>query len=214
MIRVKICGITNLDDAIQAVGCGADEIGFNFYSKSKRFVSAETARNIAAELPVAATKIGVFVNAEIEEILGITNKVGLDGIQLHGDEDQAYIKELRRISGSQITIIKAFRLSKAEDSVEALNFYAPDYVLFDSYSPADRGGTGITLDWDEVGTNIYLFFPHMAYLAGGLTPENVAEAIRKSGLLYAVDVASGVESSPGKKDPKKVEEFIRNAKNA
>ena len=210
-VKVKICGITNLEDAVFAVENGADEIGFNFYKESKRYIAPEEARRIVDELANPVTTVGVFVNENVEDVVDIAKYVGLDGIQLHGDEDQAYIFELKkRIKGF---VIKAFRLSDPSNAVDAMD-WTVDFVLFDSYSPNERGGTGVTLDWDELGTDISLFFPGHAYLAGGLTPENVDEAVRKSDWLHAVDVASGVEASPGKKDPRLVEAFITNAKKA
>lgn len=210
MTKVKICGITNIEDAQHAIECGADQIGFNFYIGSKRYISPADAGRIAHSLPLNVTRIGVFVNENIAEVVSISRSVGLNGIQLHGDEDQSYVDELRK--RSKLFVIKALRLSKTTVAVDALDWNV-DYVLFDSYSAAERGGTGIKLDWDELGTDIYLWFPYMAYLAGGLTPDNVGEAVRKSELLYAVDVASGVESSPGKKDPAKVEAFIKAVRN-
>lgn len=205
-VRVKICGITNADDAILAVEKGADEIGFNFYDKSKRYITPEKAEEIVKKLNHRPTIVGVFVNERIEKVIETANHVGLNGIQLHGDEDQTYILELKK--KTRAFVIKAFRLSESTASPDAMDSSA-DFVLFDSYSLSERGGTGITLDWNEVGLDISLYFPGQAYLAGGLTPENVDEAIKKSDLLYAVDVASGVESSPGKKDSKKVEAFIQ-----
>ena len=209
-VKVKICGITNLQDAVFAVEKGADEIGFNFYKKSKRYIAPEEAREIVDQLAMPATTVGVFVNENVEDVVNIATQVGLDGIQLHGEEDQTYIHELKK--KFEGFVIKAFRLSESSEAVDAMD-WAVDFVLFDSYSPNERGGTGVTLDWDKLGMDIYLYFPGQAYLAGGLTAENVGGAVRSSELLYAVDVASGVESSPGKKHPKKVEEFIKNAKN-
>lgn len=211
MTKVKICGITNLEDALHAANCGADELGFNFYSGSKRYVAPQTARNIIDHFHFTSSKIGVFVNETLENVLAISALVGLDAIQLHGDEDIAYIKELRaNAEGSPV--IKAFRVTPTFRVDDALAWLS-EYTLFDTHSAAQYGGTGESFDWDEFGREIVLWFPDNAYLAGGLNSENVADAIRIV-QPYAVDVASGVESTPGKKDPKKVEAFIRNAKNA
>ena len=210
MTKVKICGITNLDDALASVKFGADMLGFNFYEKSKRYISPKEALDIVKELPSNIQKIGVFVNEPIENVLAITHQVGLDAIQLHGDEDMAYVTGLK--NSSEKIIIKAFRVGPKFDMDEVLS-WPWDFPLFDAYTANEYGGTGETFDWDDFGFQIYLWLPASAYIAGGLNPENVAEAVRWT-FPYAVDVASGVESSPGKKDPKKLEAFIRNAKNA
>jgi phosphoribosylanthranilate isomerase len=210
MTKVKICGITNLEDARHAIDCGADELGFNFYKGSKRHLSPQNAREIIDQLPITSGNVGVFVNEPIDSLLEIAEFVGLDGIQLHGNEDMTYIETLQK--RTKKFIIKAFRVEPSFLVGDALD-WPLDFALFDTHSSNQYGGTGETFDWEEFGTDIYLWFPDNAYLAGGLTPDNVADAI----LIvrpYAVDVASGVESSPGKKDPKKLEAFIKNAKNA
>ena len=210
-VRVKICGITNLEDAIHAVEAGADELGFNFYKDSPRYIAPPEARKIVDSLPKAVKIIGVFVNESLDELLQITKHVGLDGIQLHGDEDQIYIRDLKKKTDR--FVIKAFRVSPRFEVSDAMD-WPINHPLFDAYSLNERGGTGRTIDWENAATDIYLLFPYQAYLAGGLTPENVGEAIRSVDLLYAVDVASGVASSPGKKDTAKVAAFIKAAKEA
>ena len=211
VVRVKICGITNLEDAHHAVESGADELGFNFYKESPRYISPEDAKRIVGKLPRKVVKVGVFVNESQEDVVQITKFVGLNGIQLHGDESDVYIAELKEKTRS--FVIKAFRVSSTFQASDALD-WDMDYPLFDAYSPQEYGGTGQTFDLENVSSDIYLCFPHQAYLAGGLTPDNVAEAVRTVQLLYAVDVASGVESSKGKKDPAKVTAFIKAAKEA
>jgi len=208
--RVKICGITSLEDAEQAVGAGADEIGLNFYKKSPRYIAPEAARDLVDHLSGYALKIGVFVNEPIARVVRTAQFVGLDGIQLHGDEDNHYVRDLRKRTDH--FVIKAFRVSPTFQISDAMD-WDTTYALFDGYSPDERGGTGQKFDWENAAVDIFLWFPDAAYLAGGLTPENVAEAVRAV-KPYAVDVASGVESSPGKKDPKKVEAFIKAAKEA
>lgn len=208
--KVKICGITNLEDALQAVECGADELGFNFYSSSQRYISPEKAGEIIARLPASAKSVGVFVNEPVESLLEIIQFADINMIQLHGDERITYITEVRE--KNRLPIIKAFRVDPTFSVDDALS-WPIDFALFDTHSSQNYGGTGETFDWEHFGAEICLLFPKSAYLAGGLRPENVAEAIQTV-RPYAVDVASGVESSPGKKDPNKVEEFIRNAKNA
>jgi len=209
MVRVKICGITKLEDAMHAWDCGADEIGFNFYRGSKRYVAPETAREIVDKTG-KTEYVGVFVNEPVESLLEIAEFVGLDRIQLHGDEDKEYLTKIT--DNTDAKLIKAFRVGpnfKIDDAVD----WMVHFRLFDSRSSGNYGGTGETFDWEKFGPRIFSRFPADAYLAGGLNPYNVADAIRLV-RPYAVDVASGVESSPGKKDPKKVEAFITNAKNA
>ncbi|MFM9904234.1 MAG: DUF2127 domain-containing protein [Pyrinomonadaceae bacterium] len=209
-VKVKICGITNLQDAKQALEAGADELGFNFYKKSSRYISPEDSRDIIDNLPIAFGNIGVFVNEDIEKVLEIAEFVGLDGIQLHGDEDNAYVKELQM--RTKLFVIKTFSVNSVFSVTDAMD-WDMSYPLFDTYSPNKRGGTGKPFDWENFGADIFLLFPWTAYLAGGLTSENVAGAVRIVH-PYAVDVASGVESSPGKKDPEKVTAFIKAAKEA
>lgn len=210
MTLVKICGITNLEDAKAALNCGADELGFNFYAGSSRYLSPSSAREIIDQLPIGPRHIGVFVNETIDDVLDIADFVGLDGIQLHGDENVAYIEALRK--RTKRFVVKAFRVTPDFDIGTVLD-WPLDYPLFDSHSSNQYGGTGASFDWIEFGGDIDLWFPGIAYVAGGLNPDNVFSAIRLAN-PYAVDVASGVESSPGKKDPEKLEAFIRNAKSA
>ena len=207
MTLVKICGITNLEDALASVECGADMIGLNFFEKSARYVSPTLAREIATESAKMVKRVGVFVNASIEHILEICSNVGLDAIQLHGDETVEYEAVLR--SRTDLETIKAVRVGEHFDVHELVNFDST--ILLDAYSDGEYGGTGEVFDW-EVASQVWTIVPSMI-LAGGLNPDNVADAIRTV-RPYAVDVASGVESSPGKKNLKKLEAFIRNAKNA
>lgn len=208
MTRVKICGITNLEDAQIAIDSGADAIGFNFYRDSKRFVDERDAAVIIQRIQGAITTVGVFVNHSIAEILETQSIAKFDAIQLHGDETQRFVNELRSETNSKI--IKAFRVS-AEFDVESVDRYNVDAVLLDSFSIMEYGGTGNTLDWNIAAKAAARFSD--VYLAGGLTPDNVALAIRKV-KPSSVDVASGVESSPGKKDPSRVAAFIKSAKEA
>lgn len=208
MTRVKICGITNLEDAQIAIDSGADAIGFNFYRDSKRFVDERDAAVIIQRIQGAITTVGVFVNHSIAEILETQSIAKFDVIQLHGDETQRFVNELRSETNSKI--IKAFRVS-AEFDVESVDRYNVDAVLLDSFSIMEYGGTGNTLDWNIAAKAAARFSD--VYLAGGLTPDNVALAIRKV-KPSSVDVASGVESSPGKKDPSRVAAFIKSAKEA
>lgn len=206
MTRVKICGITNLEDALHAVEKGADELGFNFYSKSVRYISPDAAKAIIDKLPTGASTVGVFVNMSVAGVLEIARVTGISAIQLHGNEDRAYVRELR--SKARLKIIRAVRMKPIMAAIHdpALDAHA---ILLDSYVPNEYGGTGKVFDWNRA-KEFAGSFPTV-YLAGGLHPDNVEEAINIV-KPYAVDVASGVESSPGRKDARKVEAFIRAAK--
>ena len=210
MTKVKICGITNLEDALLAAELGADELGFNFYKGSKRYLLPQDAREIIDQSPKRSGNVGVFVNEPIDSLLDIADFAGIDGIQLHGDEDMAYIEKLQK--RTKRFIIKAFRVAPDFLVGDVLD-WPLTFPLFDTHSSDRFGGTGETFDWEEFGVDIYLWFPVSAYLAGGLNPENVADAVRVV-RPYAVDVASGVEAQPGKKDPNKMKAFIENAKKA
>ena len=206
-VKVKICGVTNLDDALAAAEFGADMIGFNFYSKSPRYVTPRDIANIATRVPRAVLMVGVFVNSTTDEITDIADSVGLDVIQLHGDEDDNFIRVIGH--STEKPVIKAFRID-AETSIDSVLHSDADAVLLDTAAIGEFGGTGRTFDWNLVGRDLK---NKQVFLAGGLNSENVAEAI---GVVrpYAVDVASGVESTPGKKDAAKMKAFITNAKNA
>ncbi|QYO65492.1 phosphoribosylanthranilate isomerase [Leptolyngbya sp. 7M] len=208
MVRVKICGITNLKDAISAIEYGADEIGFNFFPMSKRSISPKEARKIVNMLPSNIQKVGVFVNAPIHFISDQISFVGLDSIQLHGDESSNYLAILRQKTDKKI--IRAIRIA-SNTKLTSIICSEADYVLLDTASTGSYGGSGKSFDW-AIADRATELFPYL-YLAGGLTTENVVRAIRTV-RPYAVDVASGVESSPGMKDTEKMKTFIQKAKNA
>lgn len=206
MTKVKICGITNLGDAVHAVECGADMLGFNFYRESKRYVEPSVAREIVAGLGSSnVVNVGVFVNAGPTEIAEIAAHVGLDAVQLHGDESPGLVNAVREVVPHLLTV-KALRVD-GPIALKAATVYAVDHVLLDGNAESAFGGAGETFDW-ELARGI-----EGIILAGGLTPHNVAAAVRTL-RPHAVDVASGVESSPGKKDPAKVAAFIKAAKEA
>lgn len=208
MTKVKICGITNLEDALLSAKFGADMLGFNFYEKSPRHIEPIKAREIIDQMPEEILKAGVFVNESLEKICDIAIIAGLDTLQLHGDETPEFVIEVKADTG--LEVLKVFRVSP-EFKPDSIFTYKADAILLDAYSQHEHGGTGETFNW-EVARNLQTeLYP--IYLAGGLNVDNVEEAI-KAVRPYAVDVASGVESSPGKKDPKKLEAFIKNAKNA
>jgi len=201
--RVKICGITNLDDARHAAASGADALGFVFYPGSPRFVDPDQARRIIAELPPLVTAVGLFVNEPAARIREIVEFCGLNAVQLHGDEepDQCCYPPCR--------VIKALRLrGDMQDSQFAA--YTVSALLLDAFVPSTFGGTGHRCDWVQAAT---VASQYRVILAGGLNPENVAEAVRQV-RPYGVDVSSGVEEKPGQKDPEKVARFIRTAKEA
>jgi phosphoribosylanthranilate isomerase len=200
--RVKICGITNLADAQTAVEAGADALGFNFYDKSPRFVTIQRAAEITKQIPPFVMRVGVFVNAPEEFVLRAIAEAGLTMLQFHGDEPPEFCVQFGLMS------MKAFRI-RDEKSLAELPKFQTDAYLLDAFSPEARGGTGEKFNWD-LAVEAQKFGKPI-FLAGGLTPENVADAVRKVN-PFGVDVASGVESSPGKKDPAKVKAFIAAAK--
>jgi len=201
---VKICGVTNLADARVAVEAGADALGFNFYPKSPRQVAITAAAEISKQLPPVIMRVGVFVNTLKAEVERAIRECGLTMLQFHGNEPPEYCTQFGVMS------MKAFRVRDAGTLAE-LREFPTDIWLLDAWSPEAVGGTGEKFNWDLAVKAQKLGKP--IFLAGGLTPENVAEAVRKV-RPFGVDVASGVELSPGKKDPAKVRAFIQAAKNA
>ena len=201
-VIVKICGITNLPDAVAAVEAGADALGFMFYEASPRHVSIRQAAEIIRELPPLVMKVGVFVDASEDTVMRAIGDCGLSLLQFHGNETPEYCTQFGLMS------MKAFRIRNAE-SLAALPDYATDAWLLDAFVKDKLGGTGEKFNWDLAIEAKKLGRP--IFLAGGLTPENVAEAVKKV-QPYGVDVSSGVEAEPGKKDHEKVRRFIKAAK--
>lgn len=204
-VKIKICGITSLVDALMAVETGADALGFVFYEPSPRYVTLDDARQIIRRLPPFVAKVGVLVNATEAAVRRAADECGLDCLQFHGDEPPEFC---RRFEPRKL--IKAFRIQDA-DSLAALPAYATDAWLLDSCVPGAPGGTGARFNWDLALAAKAHGVPII--LAGGLGPENVAEAVQRV-RPYGVDVSSGVESAPGRKDPAKVREFIARARAA
>ena len=202
MVRVKICGITSARDARLAARLGADALGFNFWKGSVRYVKPERARAIIASLPPFITTVGVFVDADAEDVIRVAKAADLDAVQFHGDERPSIVHAVTRPRR-----IKAIRV-RDESDIALCRRYRVEGYLLDSYVPNRRGGTGRTFKW-ELARSAKEFGPII--LAGGLTPDNVAEAIATV-RPYAVDVASGVESEPGKKDRALMAAFIQAAK--
>jgi phosphoribosylanthranilate isomerase len=212
-MKVKICGITNKDDATWALNYGADFIGVNFWKGSKRYVSPGNAAGWVPALPAFAAVVGVFVDADPGDIADLAAKLNLRAVQLHGSETPDYVRLLKKALEDTETppaIIKAVRMKDA-GSAAALGDYAPlvDYFLLDSFVEGDPGGTGTAFDWSAVEPAKAYGKP--VFLAGGLTPDNVKDAVKKTA-PFAVDVASGVEKSAKRKDPEKMRAFIANAK--
>lgn len=206
MTKVKICGITNLEDALVSAKFGADALGFNFYVKSPRYITPENAREIVEQLPENVLKVGVFVNESLEKIIEIAQTANLDALQLHGEETPEFARELKQ--KTSLEIIKAFRVSpefKPEDVLK----YETDAILLDAYNPKEHGGTGETFDW-EIAKKVQEIFPKM-YLAGGLNHDNVHLAVRSIN-PFAVDVCSGIEGTKGEKDKVKLINFLTKSK--
>jgi phosphoribosylanthranilate isomerase len=200
MVKVKVCGITNQADALAAVEAGADALGFNFYARSPRCITAAEARAIISELPPKVLCVGVFVNEDsAATVARKAQEAGVSAVQLHGDESPEYCGAL-----GEREVIKALRVGKDFAPEEATRYPAGS-ILLDAYNARAHGGTGETFDWTLARRTRELVA--QLYLAGGLTPENVAGAIAAVA-PYAVDVCSGVERAPGRKDAARVRAFI------
>ena len=203
-VKVKICGITSAEDALAAVDAGADALGFMFYAPSPRCVTRETAAQITRQLPPFVAKVGVFLNPTVEEVRQAVAECGLDTLQFHGEEPPEFCRQFG------LKALKAFRVQGPE-TLGVLPNYSDATWLLDSFVAGTRGGTGNTFNWEIAAQAVKL--RGRVILAGGLTPENAAEAMRKV-RPYGLDVSSGVESAPGKKDVAKVRAFIAAAKGA
>jgi phosphoribosylanthranilate isomerase len=199
MVKVKVCGITNPDDARVAADAGADAIGLVF-AESPRRISVERAREIAAALPEGVLKVGVFVDADPGEVLRIAREVGLDYAQLHGDEPPEALAEIRE---GGVGVMKALRVRNAE-ALAAVERYEADLFLLDAWSAKARGGTGVRFDWELAKS---LRGRDNIVVSGGLGPENVREAIEYFE-PYGVDASSSLEERPGKKSGERVRRFV------
>ncbi len=206
MVKVKICGITNWMDAQRAVKAGADLLGFNFYARSPRYIAPVEARRIVRRLPKSVSVVGVFVNEAELKVLEIARAVGLDAVQLHGDESPAVVARIKR----SLPVIKAVRARRSFRPAQLSRFKRASAILLDGFDGRLRGGTGKTFDWDVARRSK----PYgRIFLAGGLTPDNIGDAIRAA-RPYAVDVCSGVEAKPGRKDPARIKALMRAVKAA
>jgi phosphoribosylanthranilate isomerase len=200
-IKVKICGITRLQDALDACAMGADLLGFNFVPESKRYVNPYTARDIIASLPPFVISVGIFADEDSAVVKDMAGFLKLDAVQLHGNEDSVYCR------GLKTTVIKAVRIGSQLD-LDGINEFDVAALLLDSKIDGMLGGSGKRFPWEMASA---LCEGRRVFVAGGLTPENVREAVRTLS-PYGVDTASGVETQPGVKDPVLMEKFITEAK--
>jgi len=197
--KVKICGITNYEDATAAMEMGADLLGFNFYPESPRYVTPKKAANIISKLPAFIDVAGVFVNSPLDEIREIASQCQLDWVQLHGDENPEFC---RWLAYDSTKTMKAIRVKDAGD-IDNADDYFTDAVLLDAYSPQKYGGTGLVFDWNVIG-----HIGKRVFLAGGINPDNAVAAVELG--VYGIDVCSGIEAEPGKKDHRKMKTLFDN----
>jgi phosphoribosylanthranilate isomerase len=213
MVKVKICGITNFEDAVAATEAGADMLGFNFYRPSSRYIEPDRAREIVDCLRSDGqenppTMVGVFVDESIDAVVRMVNDARLDAVQLHGDESPEFCAEMNSLLPDK-AIIKALRVNGSFDPQTASS-YSVNAIMLDAFHEQLRGGTGRVIDWD-VARTVRDLVPQL-FLSGGLSPENVAEAIVRV-QPFAVDACSSLESSPGRKDASRMKEFVRAVRN-
>jgi len=199
MTLVKICGITNLDDALVAVEAGADALGFNFYKPSPRYITPKHAREIIEQLPKSLLTVGVFVNEELPSVRDIANEAGIQTLQLHGDESPAYCREL-----PDHYVIKTFAVSDSFDP-QTPTRYKVEAIMLDTKHNNLRGGTGRVFDW-SIAQRLAPTIPKL-FLAGGLSPENIENAV-KTVRPFAVDACSALEDTPGKKSHERMRVFV------
>jgi len=199
IVKVKICGITNGKDAAAAIDMGADLLGFNFYPESPRYITPQKAAEIINKLPAFTDIVGVFVNAPLKQIKETINLCQLNWVQLHGDESPKFCNSFLSLN---VKTMKALRVKEDKDIRQAEDYFT-DAILLDAYNPKKYGGTGLTFDWNIIG-----HIGKRIFLAGGINPDNAAAAIELG--VYGIDVCSGIESEPGKKDHKKMKKLFDN----
>ena len=202
MIHVKICGITSFNDAIMATNYGASALGFIFYEKSPRYINPEILKTWISNVPSSIKKVGVFVNKDVDKVNKIAEELNLGMVQLHGDESPEYCNQMIR------PVIKVFRVNKKFDSIMLKNYQVATF-LFDTYNKENHGGTGESFDWQSI---LQLNTETPVILSGGLNADNVLEGIEVV-KPSAVDVNSGVEAAPGKKDEEKIKNLFTILKN-
>jgi len=196
-VKVKICGITNYEDATAAADMGADMLGFNFYPKSPRYLTPEQAEKIIDRLPAFVDLVGLFVNDPVERIEQVIEQCRLDWVQFHGDETPGFCD---RFSSLNVRTMKAIRVKDKKD-IDLADKYFTDAILLDAFDPKKYGGTGLVFDWNVIGN-----MSKRVFLAGGITAENVTKAVNLG--IYGIDVCSGIESKPGKKDHAKMRKLF------
>jgi phosphoribosylanthranilate isomerase len=202
--RIKICGITRIEDAAAAAVAGADAIGFVFYRNSPRFVDPQQAKHIAAGIPPFVSTVGLFVDATVAEVEASMDAFRLDYLQFHGDESPGFCNQFG------VPFLKAVRVKPGLDLLQyAADFSAARALLLDAFVEGVPGGTGLTFDWSLIPRNL----PLPMVLSGGLSPDNITAAVREI-RPWAVDVSSGVEAAKGIKDAEKIKQFIRGVRNA
>ncbi len=199
IVKVKICGITSYYDAVAAMDMGADILGFNFYPKSPRFVTPQKAGEIVNMLPAFIDTAGIFVNASVDQIRETRDLCPLDWVQLHGDETPEFCRSL---TSHNVKTMKAIRV-KDQTDLETAKGYFTDAVLLDAFDPDKYGGTGATFDWSILGHTT-----RRVCLAGGISPDNAATAVKLG--VYGIDVCSGIEAEPGRKDHEKMKKLFYN----
>ena len=197
IVKVKICGLTNYEDASAAMDMGADLLGFNFYPKSPRYIAPEKAMTIINKLPGFIDIAGVFVNELLERIHKTKNLCKLDWVQLHGDESPEFCREFL---SHNVKIMKAIRVKDQTDIERADSFFT-DAILLDAFDPHKYGGTGLRFDWNIIG-----HIGKRVFLAGGINPDNAAAAAELG--VYGIDICSGIEAEPGRKDHKKMKKLF------
>ncbi len=201
-VKIKICGITNLEDALAAIDMGADILGFNFHPPSLRYIEPNKAEDIIKKLPAFVDTAGVFVNASQQDIRKMTNPGLLNWVQFHGDETPEFCAQFNAWG---LRTIKALRVRSSKD-IKCGQDFQTFSVLFDAFDSKLYGGTGKTFDW-----SLAQEYPHRVFLAGGINPDNVVEALKVE--VYGIDICSGIESEPGKKDHKKMKQLFDNIYN-
>ncbi|MGL6341121.1 MAG: phosphoribosylanthranilate isomerase [Waterburya sp.] len=208
-MRVKICGITQIEQGQKIAALGVDSLGFICVERSPRYITPEKIRAIAEHLSTTVTKVGVFADHSLSEIITVVNQANLTAVQLHGTESPGFCTELRQLLSPNIEIIKAFRLKTAASWQETIVYQeVVDTLLLDAYHPQMLGGTGKTIDW-QILEQFQPTIPWM--LAGGLTPDNITDALSRL-QPDGIDLSSGVERSPGDKDLNKVVQLFQNLK--
>jgi phosphoribosylanthranilate isomerase len=196
-VKVKICGLTNYEDAIAAADMGADMLGFNFYPKSPRYVKPQDALKIIDKLPAFVDVIGLFVNDSFDRIKQTIEQCNLDWVQFHGDETPDFCDLFQPLN---VRTIKAIRVKEKNDIKRAEEYYT-DVILLDAFDPQKYGGTGLVFDWNIIGN-----ISKRIFLAGGITADNARKAVELG--IYGIDVCSGIESRPGKKDHAKMRKLF------